>query len=75
MEDLGAAQAAAIATAEKMRAEGERVSYMRAVFSPGDGRCFCRFDGESAAQVQKLNDTAGLPYERVVEAMDLPAPA
>ncbi|MDU8943108.1 DUF4242 domain-containing protein [Ovoidimarina sediminis] len=74
MEDLGKAQQAAIQTAARMSAEGQDISYIRSVFSPGDGRCFCLFDGESAGQVQSLNDAAGLPYTRVVEAMDLPSP-
>jgi len=71
MEDLGGAQKAAIATAQKMRGEGQQISYIRSTFAPEDGRCMCLFDGESAEQVQALNDQAGLPYSRVVPAMDL----
>lgn len=71
MEDLAGAQNAAIATAEKMRQGGAAISYIRSTFAPEDGRCMCLFDGESASQVRALNDTAGLPYDRVVEAMDL----
>jgi hypothetical protein len=71
MDDLGGAQKAAIATAEQMRADGENISYVRSTFAPEDGRCMCLFDGESEAQVRKLNDTAGLPYDQIVPAMDL----
>ena len=71
MEDLAGAQQAAIATAKEMTENGDRVSYIRSTFAPEDGRCMCLFDGESADQVKKLNDTAGLPYETVVEALDL----
>lgn len=71
MEDLGGAQKAAIATAAQMREGGEKINYIRSTFAPEDGRCMCLFDGESAEQVQRLNDTAGLPYEKVVPAMDL----
>ncbi|WP_413720929.1 DUF4242 domain-containing protein [Silicimonas sp. MF1-12-2] len=71
MEALGGAQKAAIAEAEKMRGEGSKIGYIRSTFAPDDGRCMCLFDGESAAQVQELNDRAGLPYSRVVAAMDL----
>jgi hypothetical protein len=67
MEDLGAAQKAAIDTAAGM----EGISYIRSTFAPEDGRCMCLFDGASAEQVKALNDSAGLPYDRVVEAMDL----
>lgn len=71
MDDLAGAQKAAIATAEKMRGEGTAISYIRSTFAPEDGRCMCLFDANSAADVRALNDSAGLPYERVVEAMDL----
>lgn len=71
MEDLAGAQKAAISTAAAMTAEGARIAYIRSTFAPEDGRCMCLFDGESAEQVKRLNDTAGLPYERVVPALDL----
>jgi hypothetical protein len=71
MEDLAGAQKAAIATAAEMSAKGDQISYIRSTFAPEDGRCMCLFDGKDADQVRRLNDTAGLPYDRVVEAMDL----
>ena len=71
MADLGGAQQAAIKTAQDMTAQGSKISYIRSTFAPEDGRCMCLFDGVSKEQVQKLNDTAGLPYHRVVEALDL----
>ena len=71
MEDLAGAQKAAIATAEQMSNKGDKVSYIRSTFAPDDGRCMCLFDGESAEQVQRLNDEAGLPYDRIVAALDL----
>ena len=71
MEDLAGAQQAAIAKAAEMSGAGDQISYIRSTFAPEDGRCMCLFDGQSAEQVQRLNDTAGLPYDRVVEAMDL----
>ncbi len=71
MEDLAGAQQAAIAKAAEMRGQGQDISYIRSTFAPEDGRCMCLFDGESADQVQALNDAAGLPYARVVPALDL----
>ena len=70
-EDLAGAQKAAIVTAETMRAKGSGIRYIRSIFAPEDGRCMCLFDSESADQVRQLNDTAGLPYSRVVAALDL----
>lgn len=71
MDDLAGAQKAAIATAARMSDDGESISYIRSTFAPEDGRCMCLFDGESETQVRRLNDTAGLPYDRVVPALDL----
>jgi hypothetical protein len=71
MEDLGAAQRAAIGKAAQMTASGTNVRYIRSTFAPGDGRCMCLFEAASAADVKRLNDEAGLPYNRVVEALDL----
>jgi hypothetical protein len=31
----------------------------------------CLFEAESESAVKRLNDDAGLPYDRVVEALDL----
>ncbi len=71
MEDLAGAQKAAIAEAAAMRGAGTEIRYIRSTFAPEDGRCMCLFDGVSAADVQALNDAAGLPYTRVVPALDL----
>lgn len=71
MTDLAGAQQAAIKTAQDMTAQGSKISYIRSTFAPDDGRCMCLFDGISKEQVQKLNDTAGLPYNSVIEALDL----
>ena len=71
MEDLGGAQKAAIGKAEEMTAAGTDVRYIRSTFAPEDGRCMCLFEAGSEAAVKRLNDEAGLPYDRVVEALDL----
>ncbi len=71
MDDLAGAQKAAIAKAEQMRHEGSDVRYIRTTFAPEDGRCMCLFEASSDADVMRLNDEAGLPYNRVVPALDL----
>ena len=71
MEDLGGAQKAAIAKAQEMTATGTDIRYIRSTFAPEDGRCMCLFDADSDADVKRLNDEAGLPYSRVVAALDL----
>lgn len=72
---LAAAQGAAIAEAQRATAGGTPVRYLRSVFLPGDARCFCLFEAESAGAVRAVNDAAGLPYSAISEAMDVPAPA
>lgn len=71
MEDLAAAQKAAISKAEEMRDGGTDIRYVRTTFAPEDGRCMCLFEAASGSEVKRLNDEAGLPYSRVVPAMDL----
>ncbi len=71
MEDLAGAQKAAIETAEKMSSTGQKVAYIRTTFAPEDGRCMCLFEGESEEQVRALNENAGIPFTRVVPALDL----
>ena len=70
-EDLGGAQKAAIAKAREMSSAGTPVNYIRSTFAPDDGRCMCLFEAERSEDVKRLNDEAGLPYDRIVPAMDL----
>lgn len=71
MDDLGGAQKAAIAKAGEMTSAGTGVRYIRSTFAPEDGRCMCLFEASSEADVKRLNDEAGLPYNRIVQALDL----
>src|SRR5690348_8424421 len=71
MDDLGGAQRAAIAKGEELTASGTPVRYLRSTFAPQDGRCMCLFEADSSDDVQRLNDEAGIPYDRIVPAMDL----
>lgn len=71
MEQLGAAQRAAIATAERHTREGTPVRYLRSTFYPGDARCTCLFDGPNAEAVEEVNREAEIPFDHVEEALDL----
>ena len=71
MDELGGAQKAAIDKCEQLSASGTPVRYIRTTFAPEDGRCMCLFEAGSSEDVKRANDEAGLPYDRVVEAMDL----
>lgn len=71
MEELGAAQQAAITTSKQFTADGQPVRYIRSTFVPGESHCMCLFEAPTAELVANVNDTANIPYTDVVEAMDL----
>ena len=71
MSDLAAAQQAAIATSQEMTAQGTPVRYIRSTFVPESGACMCLFEASEAAAVKRANETARIPFDRIVEAMDL----
>lgn len=71
LDDLAGAQRAAIEKSDQMTTSGTPVRYIRTTFAPEDGRCMCLFEAQSGEDVKRLNDEAGLPYDRVVPAMDL----
>ena len=70
-EGLAGAQQAAIASSQKSTTAGNPVRYVRSTFVPGEARCMCLFEASSAAAVRDVNEAAGLPFTRIVEAMDL----
>lgn len=71
MEQLAAAQKAAIDLSQKMTAQGKNVRYIRTTFVPGEAHCMCLFEAANADLVKELNETAKIPFKRIVEAMDL----
>jgi hypothetical protein len=71
MEALGGAQKAAIGKAREMSEAGTDIKYLRSTFAPDDGRCMCLFEAGSDAAVRQLNDDAGIPYNKIVQALDL----
>ena len=71
LEQLAAAQRAAIETSERFTAEGKPVRYIRSTWVPGESHVMCLFEAPSPELVRNVNDAAGIPFTRVVEAMDL----
>jgi V8-like Glu-specific endopeptidase len=71
LDQLAGAQKAAIDTSKQFTKEGKPVEYIRSMYVPGDERVMCLFKAENADTVRQVNDTAKIPYKRVVEAMDL----
>jgi hypothetical protein len=71
MDQLAAAQKAAIETGKRLTAAGKPVRYIRSTFVPSEAHCMCLFEASSPELVKQLNDEAKIPYTRVVAADDL----
>lgn len=71
MEQPAAAQKAAIETAQRMTAQGKKVRYIRSMFVPEEAHCMCLFEAANPQHVHELNETAKIPFTRIVEAKDL----
>lgn len=71
MEQLAAAQQAAIETGQQFTAEGKNVRYIRTTFVPDEASCMCLFEADSADLVKEVNEAAQIPFTRIVEALDL----
>ena len=70
-DQLAAAQRAAIDTGRQFTAEGKNVRYIRTTFVPGEAKCMCLFEADNPDLVKEVNETAKIPFTRIVEAMDL----
>jgi hypothetical protein len=70
-EQLAHAQDAAIATSREFTTGGRPVRYLRSMFLPDESRCFCLFEAPTRHLVREVNETAKLPFTRIVEALDL----
>ena len=71
MDQLAAAQKAAIDTGKEFTNEGRNVRYIRTTFVPGESHCMCLFEAGNPEVVEEVNKTANIPFTRVVEALDL----
>jgi len=71
MEQLGAAQKAAIETSNQLTEEGAEVKYIRSNFFPGDSTCTCLFEAINEDAVKAVNEKAAIPYDEITEVLDL----
>jgi hypothetical protein len=71
MDQLAAAQKAAIDTGKQFTDEGKNVRYIRTTFVPGEAHCMCLFEADNADLVREVNEAAQIPFTRIVEALDL----
>jgi hypothetical protein len=71
---LAALQQTAMVASEQLTAIGRPVRYIRSMFIPGEARCLCLFEAQDDATVAAVNELAGLPFTRIVAALDLASP-
>ena len=71
LEQLAAAQKEAIETSQRFTAEGKSVRYVRTAWVPSESHVMCMFEALDAQLVRDVNEAAGIPFSRIVEAMDL----
>ncbi len=71
MEQLARVQRAAVVASRRFTADGTPVRYLRTTFLPSEDRCLCLFEAGDPASVREVNQAAGLPFTRIVEAVDL----
>ncbi len=71
MDQLAAAQKAAIETSQRFTNERKHVRYIRSTYVPGDSRVMCLFESAESKLVEDVNQEANIPFTRVVEALDL----
>jgi hypothetical protein len=70
-EQLAGAQRAAISTSQQFTDEGKQVRYIRSTFVPDEAKCMCLFEAATRQLVREVNESAKLPFTRIVEALDL----
>ena len=71
MEQLAAAQKAAIQAGKELSAQGKQVRYIRSTFVPGQDKCMCLFEAPNPDNVREANERAKVPFTRIVPALDL----
>lgn len=71
LDQLAAAQRAAIETSRRFADRGRPVRYIRSTHLSAEERCMCLFEASNPDLVREVNDAAQLPFTRIVEALDL----
>lgn len=71
MDQLAAAQKSAIETSKDFTAKGKPVRYIRSMCLPEEARCMCMFEAQTPQHVKEVNETAKIPFTRIVKAEDL----
>jgi hypothetical protein len=60
------------AAARELSKAGRDVRFLGSLLVPADETAFCRFAASSAADVERAGVLAQLPFDRVLESIELP---
>jgi hypothetical protein len=71
LEQMIAAQEAAIATSRRFTANGRPVRFIRSLWVPSEEHVMCLFEAENPQSVRDVNEAAGIRFMRIVEVVDL----
>jgi len=70
---VGCLAGRARAEAERLSRTGTPVRVLRSIFVPADETCFLLFEAGSIEDVRAAASSAGLPFERISEAVAEPS--
>ena len=59
--------------AAELSSAGQHIRFLHSTFVPKDEAAFCVFEAESPAVVEEAYARAGVPYERVLDALEVAA--
>ena len=63
---LRAATSLLSAAARELAAAGTQIAFLGSTFVDAEEYCFCRFESDSAASVERAFELAGVSYARIV---------
>lgn len=52
-------------------ADARGVTYLGSTYVPSDDSCFCRFEADTVERVRDANESAGVPFARIVAALEI----
>jgi hypothetical protein len=55
----------------RLRTLRTKAAYLGSTYVPEDDTCFCRFEAETADDVQDANEMARVPFARIVAAHEI----
>jgi hypothetical protein len=70
-EAMQAGEGRLLKTVELLRREGVQIRYVRSLLVPSDGVVFSVFAGRSAADVAAANRRADVPFDRIVDVVEI----